>query len=79
MKVIIVRQEVKPNGSLLQIQKVNMVTSPLKPIDISQLPILNKIQTSHNHKTLGEVDSFETLTSRTEGITSGMISILTFR
>ena len=77
--MLITRQQVETNCGMLKILKFDVFASTLEPSSVSQLPFLNKIQTSHHNKALRELDNFEALTPGTKWVTRWMVPIFIIR
>lgn len=46
--MIIVGQEVEANGGLFQEEKIDLLACLLEALDVSQLPVLNEVEASHD-------------------------------
>jgi len=77
--MFIVWQEVEANGGILEIEKFDLLSRILETFRICQLPILQKIQTSHANKTFGEAESRKASPPWSKGVASRVVSILSFR
>jgi len=79
VEMFIVWQEVEANSGILEIKKFNLLSRILKAFCVCQLPILQKIQTSHANKTFGEPESRKASPPWSKGVASRMVSGLSFR